>query len=456
MRELGRKRVSFHTLGCKLNYAETASISQQFLDRGFEVVEFGQPSDVFVLNSCSVTENAERECRQLIRRALRVSPSGCTIVLGCYAQLRPDEIARIPGVDYVIGAKEKFELFRYVQKFQKQEKTSVYRSLIHEASDFGPAFSSGAANRTRAFLKVQDGCDYHCSFCTIPLARGQSRSQSIDETVAQAAALVDRGYREIVLTGVNVGDFGRMNDENLLGLLRRLEEVDGLERIRISSIEPNLLTPEIIRHVHDSEKMCRHFHIPLQSGSDEILKLMRRRYLTRSYRELVDSIKEILPDAGIGVDVIVGFPGETDQHFEESYRFLAELPVSYLHVFTYSERPNTAATKLPGKVEQSTRVRRSEMLRNLSLKKRHHFFETLVGKVQEVLMESATEDGYRIGHASNYAKVGVPVGAATENEIVQVTIEGLGPDFCIGKRLNEPRGSGGIEFDEAIQVREVA
>ncbi len=431
------KRVSFHTLGCKLNYAETAMISKQFIDRGFRVVGFGDPTDVFVLNTCSVTERTDRECRQLIRKALRVSPSACAVVVGCYAQLQPEEIASIEGVDFILGAKEKFELFRHVEKFEKRSQTKIARSLIHEATDFGSAFTSGSADRTRAFLKVQDGCDYHCAFCTIPLARGASRSQSIETTVQQARHLVQRGYKEIVLTGVNVGDYGRKDGTSLLFLLRGLEEIDGLERIRISSIEPNLLTHELVGHVRESKKTCHHFHIPLQSGSDKILKRMRRRYLTRNYQDLIHLIMDEIPEAGIGADVIVGFPGETDAHFEETYLFLVDLPLSYLHVFTYSERPDTDAVKLPEVVSHSVRTKRSEMLRILSDKKRRQFYESFVGQTVSVLLEGRVENGRRVGHTSQYVKVALPVDSSGENEIKSVQIIRVENDLCMGEVVGE-------------------
>jgi threonylcarbamoyladenosine tRNA methylthiotransferase MtaB len=407
-------------------------MSKQFIDRGFQVVEFGEPADVFVLNTCSVTERADRECRQLVRRALRISPGSCTIVVGCYAQLQAEELAAIDGVDFVLGSKEKFNLFQHVEDFRKQSRAKIVRSPIHESTDFGPAFSSGSADRTRAFLKVQDGCDYRCSFCTIPLARGASRSQSVEITVEQARELVKQGYREIVLTGVNVGDYGRKIGTDLMSLLKRLESVENLHRIRISSIEPNLVTTELVRHIRQSEKICHHFHIPLQSGSDYILKLMRRRYLSHYYRGLVYTIREEIPDAGIGADVIVGFPGETESHFEETYNFLVDLPLSYLHVFPYSQRPATLAATLPGGTDPATRARRSEMLRILSAKKRRQFLESFVGRTIPVLLEGTVERGLRMGYTSQYARVGVPAESASENDIVNVRITRLDDLLCIG------------------------
>ncbi|MGA9406094.1 MAG: MiaB/RimO family radical SAM methylthiotransferase, partial [Bacteroidota bacterium] len=309
------KRVSFHTLGCKLNYAETASLEKQFVDRGYTIVPFSEQSDVCVINTCSVTDRADRECRQLVRRACRTSPGSFVAVLGCYAQLQPEEVASIDGVDLVLGASEKFHLFTYSEKFQKFDSPRIFVSPISDASDFGPAYSGAADERTRAFLKIQDGCDFNCSFCTIPLARGKSRSQSIEDCLLQAKNLVDQGYREIVLTGVNVGDYGKHHNVSLLKLLGELEMIEGLERIRMSSIEPNLLSEELLDFWISSKKICNHFHIPLQSGSDEILKKMRRRYTATDYRDLVNAIRKHSPDAGIGADVIVGFPGETDDLF---------------------------------------------------------------------------------------------------------------------------------------------
>lgn len=432
MIEVHQRRVAFHTLGCKLNYAETATLSDQFLERGFRVVEFGTPTDVVVINTCSVTERADRECRQLIRRALRVSPNACTIVVGCYAQLQPHEIATIDGVDFVLGANEKCDLFRYVRNFQKRSTAEIVCGDIGRATEFGPAYTSGSADRTRAFLKVQDGCDYNCAFCTIPLARGVSRSQPIEKTVAQARGLVREGYKELVLTGVNVGDYGRKIGTDLFSLLIELETIEGLRRIRLSSIEPNLLTLEMIQHIKDSEKICHHFHIPLQAGSDEILKLMRRRYLTGYYRDLIYAIKDEIPDAGIGADVIVGFPGESESLFEKTYLFLVDLPVSYLHVFSYSERENTAAIRLPGAFEPSVRAQRSEMLRILSAKKRHQFYEAFVDLTVPVLMEGTIEGERRIGHSSHYLRVGVPANSAGENDIVDVKITGVQDEMCVG------------------------
>ena len=362
-------RVAFHTLGCKLNYAETSAIGERFKREGFEVAKLGNDSHVVVINSCTVTENANRECRQIVRRALRKNPQACIIVTGCYAQLKPEEIASIEGVDYVLGSSEKFLLFDIVEDFAKQAIPQISVGEIAHEKNFGPAFNAESDARTRAFLKVQDGCDYTCSFCTIPLARGASRSQPALDVVAQATELVNRGYKEIVLTGVNTGDYGRKDGSSLHELLLDLHEVNDLQRIRISSIEPNLLTDEIINLTAVSDRMMPHFHIPLQSGSDKILGRMRRRYRSKDYRDLVERILRAIPDAGIGVDAIVGFPGEGEDEFMETYNFLHALPVQYFHVFTYSEREKTPAKEYPERIAVEERRRRTRMLRTLSEKK---------------------------------------------------------------------------------------
>jgi threonylcarbamoyladenosine tRNA methylthiotransferase MtaB len=426
------KKVSFHTLGCKLNYAETASLEKQFVDQGFTIVPFSEQSDVCVINTCSVTERADRECRQLVRRAGRTSPEAFIVVLGCYAQLQPEEIASIDGVDLVLGASEKFHLFSYSGNFRKYDSPRVFISPISNASDFGPAYSGGVDERTRAFLKVQDGCDFNCSFCTIPLARGKSRSQSIGDCVLQAVHLVDQGYREIVLTGVNVGDFGKHNATSLMELLKQLATIDGLERIRISSIEPNLLSEELLDFWVSSKKICNHFHIPLQSGSDEILKKMRRRYTVSDYRNLVDAIRRTSPDAGIGADVIVGFPGETDDLFKKSYDFLQELSVSYLHVFTYSERPNTPSLELEGRVEPRVRFKRSEMLRILGQQKKQAFYLSQLHTTQKVLLERSIENNMLSGYTENYVRVLVPYHPLLENSLAEVVLRERLFEGCIG------------------------
>ena len=358
-------------------------------------------------------------------------------MVGCYAQLEPEEVATIPGVSLVLGAKEKFEIFRYVDGFRKQTYSQILTSDIETVTEFGPAFSGGFGDRTRAFLKVQDGCDFNCSFCTIPLARGTSRSQLIGETVLQARDLVAHGYKEIVLTGVNVGDYGRKIGTNLTSLLEALASIDGLERIRISSIEPNLLTDELITFMISSEKICNHFHIPLQSGSDDVLKGMRRRYLTARYPRGVETIKEKCPDAGIGVDVIVGFPGETEALFGETYQFLLELPVTYLHVFTYSERPNTPAEHFDGVVEPRVRFTRNKMLRILSKKKKRQFYEMMLGRTLPVLFEADPDQARMVGWTENYVRIGIKTDFALVNQVVPVRINAVDGDICIGEPARE-------------------
>jgi threonylcarbamoyladenosine tRNA methylthiotransferase MtaB len=399
------KTVAFHTLGCKLNYSETSSIGKQFLERGFEFADLEEAADVYVLNTCSVTESAEQECRQIIRRALRQNPQAFIIVTGCYAQLRPKEIAQIEGVDFVLGSNEKFKLFSLIDNFNKRELTCISVTPTENLTEFGLARSSEADSRTRAFLKIQDGCDYTCSFCTIPLARGSSRSLPIDQTVDEFRKILDDGYREVILTGVNVGDYGKNINANLFNLLQGLIKLDGEFRIRVSSIEPNLLSDEIIELVAESEKLCKHFHIPLQSGSPRILRAMQRRYTTPEYEELIYKVKNKILDAGIGVDVIVGFPGETEEDFIHTHNFLRDLPVSYLHVFTYSERPDTKAISLPGTVDVQERKRRNNILRILSEKKRTEFYSGMIGSEQEVLFENASHNGFMQGFTSNYIRV---------------------------------------------------
>jgi threonylcarbamoyladenosine tRNA methylthiotransferase MtaB len=425
-------RVALHTLGCKLNYAETATIGQQFLDRGFELVEFGQPADVCVINTCSVTERADRECRQLIRRALRRGGNPFVVVTGCYAQLAPEAVASINGVDLVLGSREKFDLFAYADTFAKSGAPRVHVGEVGDLDAFGPAFSRDASDRTRAYLKVQDGCDYSCSFCTIPLARGGSRSQPLEECLHQAAHLVTQGFKEIVLTGVNVGDYGTATGASLLTLLQGLARLEGLERIRISSIEPNLLTTELIELAAAEKKLCAHFHIPLQSGTDSVLRRMRRRYTTGEYRDLLQAIRSRLPEAGIGADVITGFPGETEAEYEATHRFLAELPISYLHVFTYSERPNTPAASMGAQVPPEVRHRRNDALRILSEKKRQAFASRMVGRTLPVLAESDVQDGYRSALTENYVRVMIPAESCRENTIVRVSINGAREGRCVG------------------------
>jgi threonylcarbamoyladenosine tRNA methylthiotransferase MtaB len=427
-----QKKVALHTLGCKLNYSETSSIGSQFLNKNFEVVDFQQTADVYVLNTCSVTESAERECRQIVRRALRQNPEAFIIVTGCYAQLRPEEIAIIDGVDAVLGSNEKFKLFSILENFNKRELTCISVTPTENLTEFGIAHSTDADSRTRAFLKIQDGCDYTCSFCTIPLARGASRSLAINNVIQEFQKLLDNGYKEIILTGVNVGDYGKNIDTNLFNLLSELIRIDGEFRIRISSIEPNLLTDEIIRLVADSEKLCKHFHIPLQSGSPRILKAMQRRYSSQDYENLIYKVKKHLPDTAIGVDVIVGFPGETEEDFIHTHNFLRELPISYLHVFTYSERPDTKAISLPGTVDVQERKRRNNILRILSEKKRTKFYSEMIGTKQEVLFENANKNGLMQGFTSNYIKFQTDFKDALASQICPVNLLESTPEYCTG------------------------
>lgn len=423
------KSVALHTLGCKLNYSETSTLAKQFESRGFKIKNYGDKSDIFVLNTCSVTENADKECRQIVRSVLRNNPETYIIVTGCYAQLQPDEIASINGVDVVLGANEKFKLFDYIQNFDKNDVSCVFRSPEAEIKNISGAFSADIDSRTRAFLKIQDGCDYKCSFCTIPLARGKSRSLPINEVLDNAKKIIDSGYKEIILTGVNTGDYNyqlAMGSEQLtyklVDVLYMLDKLD-IERIRISSIEPNLLNDEIINLVSSSKKFCNHFHIPLQSGDKEVLKLMKRRYTNDYYEKLIYKLNEKIKDVGIGVDVITGFPGETRQHFENTYSFLESLPISYLHVFTYSERRNTAAVTLPCRVEISERRHRSEQLRTLSVQKRAAFYSKYIGTTQSVLFESLKDDSTVEGYTTNYIRIKTQSLDDIENEIKNVVLE---------------------------------
>jgi threonylcarbamoyladenosine tRNA methylthiotransferase MtaB len=416
------KSVSLHTLGCKLNYSETSTIAKDFSSKGFKLNNYGEPSDIFVLNTCSVTDNADKECRQIVRSVIRDNPKTYVIVTGCYAQLQPGQIAEIEGVDLVLGINEKFKLFDYIDNFEKKELSCIHHTEINEVKDFDEAFSADTDSRTRAFLKIQDGCNYKCTFCTIPLARGISRSLPIDKVIDNAKKIIDAGYREIVLTGVNTGDYNYENSNNNLRLIDVLNELDKLniDRIRISSIEPNLLTDEIISFAKNSDKYCNHFHIPMQSGDNEILKLMKRRYNKEFYRDLIYKLNDEIKDVGIGVDVITGFPGEEDSNFDNTYNFLDTLPVSYLHVFNYSERKNTGAILLNGKVDVRKRKNRSELLRRLSERKKLDFYTQYSGTTQSVLFESKSDDGYIEGYTSNYIRV--RSGYAIENEIRSVTL----------------------------------
>ncbi|MDP4723003.1 MAG: tRNA (N(6)-L-threonylcarbamoyladenosine(37)-C(2))-methylthiotransferase MtaB [Crocinitomicaceae bacterium] len=418
------ERVAFYTLGCKLNFSETSTIARLFEDGGFAKVDFEDKPDVFVINTCSVTENADKKCKQLVKRAKKISPESMVIILGCYAQLKPEEISRIPGVDLVLGANEKFNVLAHLEK--KSEVKVVHDNIKH-THDFIPSHSYG--DRTRSFLKVQDGCDYFCTFCTIPLARGKSRNASITATVAEAQKIAQTAVKEVVLTGVNIGDFGQGGAENFFDLTKALDDVAGIERFRISSIEPNLLSDDIIDFcLTASKRFAPHFHIPLQSGSDDILEKMRRKYKTSLYAQRVERIKATNPDACIGVDVIVGFPGETDEDFLATVHFLKDLDISYLHVFTYSERANTGAPKLGTKVPMETRRERSKILHLLSDRKKLAFYQTQVGKRKAVLFEQEENEGWLYGFSENYVKVKTPYNEALINQIVAVELTEIDRD----------------------------
>lgn len=428
------KKVAFYTLGCKLNYSETSGISRMFEQRGYQKVAFNDQPDIFIVNTCSVTENADKKCRKIVREAQAINPDGYIAIIGCYAQLKPQEISEIPGVDAVLGAAEKFRLIDLLDGFVKAPsltKGKVFASPIEDAVDYHVAYSLN--DRTRTFLKVQDGCDYPCAYCTIPLARGKSRSDTIENVVRSVREIAARGVKEIVLTGVNIGDFGLQNGqrvETFLELVIALDEVEGIERFRISSIEPNLLTDEIIAFVAQSKRFVPHFHIPLQSGSNKVLGLMRRRYRRELYVDRVNKIKALMPDCCIGVDVIVGHPGETNEEFLETYHFLNELPISYLHVFTYSERPNTLALDIKPVVPSAQRAERSKMLHILSDKKRRAFYESQLGKVKTVLFEDEAVNGLMQGFTENYVKVSVQYDPLLINEIktlrlTNINTEGL-------------------------------
>ncbi len=423
------KKVAFYTLGCKLNYSETSTIGRMFNDAGFETVNFTDPADVYIINTCSVTENADKKCRKVVKEALKHSPSAYITIVGCYAQLKPKEIANIEGVDMVLGAAEKFRIVEFITDLTKQPKAIIHNSPIVETNQFVSSYSYG--DRTRTFLKVQDGCDYSCTFCTIPLARGESRSDTIDNIVHQAKEIAANGVKEIVLTGVNIGDFGIRNgkkEDKFFDLVKALDKVEGINRIRISSIEPNLLSNEIIEFVSQSKRFVPHFHIPLQSGSDKILGLMRRRYKRDLYQDRVAKIKSFMPNACIGVDVIVGFPGETREDFIDTYNFLNDLDISYLHVFTYSERENTPAIEMEGVVPGSQRADRSKMLHILSEKKRRAFYETQIGKTAEVLFEADQKEGFMHGFTNNYVKIKVKYDPVLVNELKQIKLEEILPD----------------------------
>ncbi|MFC4685512.1 tRNA (N(6)-L-threonylcarbamoyladenosine(37)-C(2))-methylthiotransferase MtaB [Epilithonimonas pallida] len=427
------KTVAFHTLGCKLNFAETSTIARQLTDAGYQKVNFDEPAQVYIINTCSVTENADKECKLHVKRAAKANPEGLVAVIGCYAQLKPEEISGIEGVDLVLGAKEKFNILSYLDDLEKSESyAQIHSCEIDETDFFVGSYSIG--DRTRAFLKVQDGCDYKCTYCTIPLARGISRSDTIENVINNAKEIAAKDIKEIVLTGVNIGDYGKgefgnkKHEHTFLDLISELDKVEGIERIRISSIEPNLLKDESIDLVSKSRSFVPHFHIPLQSGSDELLKRMKRRYLTKLYYNRVNKIREVMPDAAIGVDVIVGFPGETEELFMETYNFLNDLPISYLHVFTYSERENTEAADMQGAVPISERKKRNKMLRILSEKKKMEFYRTQLGKKLPVLWEHENKNGMMYGFTENYVRVSKPFDEKSINQIEHIILDKIQED----------------------------
>lgn len=424
------KKVAFYTLGCKLNFSETSTIGRSFEEAGYAKVDFNDTPDIFVINTCSVTENADKKCINIVKKAKKINPNSYVVMIGCYAQLKPERIAEMYGVNMVLGANEKFDVVKHIENVENWDSTTVEFGKIKEVLDFKPSFSYG--DRTRSFLKVQDGCDYFCTFCTIPLARGKSRNASIKETVKEAEKIAATDVKEIVLTGVNIGDFGQNGEENFYGLIQELDKVKGIERIRISSIEPNLLSNEIIDFtLKKSNYFVPHFHIPLQSGSDELLQKMRRKYLRETFTNRVEQIKKVAPDACIGVDVIVGFPGETEEHFMETYNYLKDLDISYLHVFTYSERANTTANKMSNVVPMQDRKDRSKRLRILSAKKKRAFYESQVGKTETVLWETQDNDGYLHGYTANYVRVKRPFDPALANTLEKVKFTEIDRDGIV-------------------------
>ena len=429
------KKVAFYTLGCKLNFSETSTIARSFENEGFERVDFSEKADIYVINTCSVTENADKRFKTIVKQAQKANENAFMIAVGCYAQLKPEELAAVDGVDLVLGATEKFKITDYLNDLTKNDFGEVHSCEINEADFYVGSYSIG--DRTRAFLKVQDGCDYKCTYCTIPLARGISRSDKLENVLKNASEISEQGIKEIVLTGVNIGDYGKgefgnkKHEHTFLDLVKALDEVDGIERLRISSIEPNLLKNETIDFVAESRTFVPHFHIPLQSGSDEILKLMRRRYMSDLYVDRVTRIREVMPNACIGVDVIVGFPGETEDHFLETYNFLNELDISYLHVFTYSERDNTPAAEMENAVPLKIRKKRSKMLRGLSAKKRRAFYESQLGNKGTVLFEGENKEGYIHGFTENYVKVKAPWDPNKVNTLQKIKLTEIDEDGLV-------------------------
>ena len=432
---IDRKKVAFYTLGCKLNFSETATISRNFQDEGFDRVEFSEFADIYVINTCSVTENADKRFKTIVKQAQRSNPEAFVVAVGCYAQLQPEELAAVNGVDLVLGATEKFKITDYLNELTKNETAAIHSCEIEDADFYVSSYSIG--DRTRAFLKVQDGCDYKCTYCTIPLARGISRSDTLQNVLDNAQKIAEQGIKEIVLTGVNIGDYGKgefgnkKHEHTFFELVQTLDTVEGIHRLRISSIEPNLLKDSTINFVSQSNSFVPHFHIPLQSGSNVMLKAMRRRYMKELYQDRVEHIKSVMPDACIGVDVILGFPGETDDLFLETYNFLNTLNISYLHVFTYSERPNTHAATLAGIVPKSVRAKRSKMLRGLSVKKRRAFYESQIGKQRTVLFEGENKEGYIHGFTENYVKVKAPWNPELVNTLHEIRLTEIDSDGLV-------------------------
>ena len=423
---MNHKTASFYTLGCKLNFSETSTIARDLENEGFARVEFESGADIYVINTCSVTDQADKKCRNVVRRALKYNSSAFIVVIGCYAQLKPKEISSIKGVDLVLGAQEKFNLKSFLLDIEKRKETQIENKHIKHVNEFYPGYSKG--DRVRSFFKVQDGCNYFCSFCTIPLARGKSRSGNVEETMVKAREIASSKVKEVVLTGVNIGDFGYGTKEGLIDLLIELDKLEQINRFRISSIEPDLLSNEIIEFVYKSKRFVPHFHIPLQSGSDKLLQSMRRRYDTELYKSRIEKIKDLMPKACIGVDVIVGYPGETEEEFNKTVHFLKSLPISYLHVFTYSERANTTAPRMGEIVPMEERRKRSKQLRILSLKLKQKFYQNNLGKTEKVLLENQ-EDGYHYGFTENYVKVKLPAKKLRKNEIVSVKLNEINSDF---------------------------
>jgi threonylcarbamoyladenosine tRNA methylthiotransferase MtaB len=429
------KKVAFYTLGCKLNFSETSTIARNFVSEGFNRVDFHEKADIYVINTCSVTDNADKRFKTIVKNALKKNKDAFLIAVGCYAQLKPEELAAVDGVDLVLGATEKFNVTSYINDLTKNQHGEVHSCEISEADFYVGSYSIG--DRTRAFLKVQDGCDYKCTYCTIPLARGISRSDTVENVLKNAAEISKRGIKEIVLTGVNIGDYGKgefgnkKHEHTFLDLVKQLDKVTGIHRLRISSIEPNLLRDETIDFVSKSNTFVPHFHIPLQSGSDDLLKKMKRRYLRDTYTNRVQKIKKVMPNACIGVDVIVGFPGETEKHFLDTYHYLNDLDISYLHVFTYSERANTEAVLMDGVVPKKTRAKRSKMLRGLSVKKRRAFYETQLGETLTVLFESENKEGFIHGFTENYVKVKTPWNPEFMNTLHTVTLNSIDDDGLV-------------------------